>query len=70
MTSAQAGRVLSISRRTAEYHMAEMLQRTESRSSVELVARCYAAGILVPAEWPPQWSGRLCPGMGPTATST
>jgi DNA-binding CsgD family transcriptional regulator len=56
----QAGQSLCISRRTVEYHLAAMQRRTGAQSSVELVARCYAAGILVPEAWPPRWSGQLC----------
>src|ERR1700735_3866310 len=56
----QTGAWLCISRRTVEYHLAAMLRRTGSQSSVELVARCYAAGILVQDAWPPRWSGQLC----------
>jgi DNA-binding CsgD family transcriptional regulator len=70
LTSGQTGTRLSISRRTVEYHMAEMLRRTASRSSTELVARCYVAGILMSAEWPPKWSGQLCLKTNGPATST
>jgi DNA-binding CsgD family transcriptional regulator len=59
-SASQTARSLNISRRTVEYHLTEMLRRTGSQNSVELVARCYAAGILVPGIWPPQWSGQLC----------
>ncbi len=60
LNAAQTGRALCISRRTVEFHLTTMLRRTGARSSVELIARCYAAGILIPDAWPPQWSGRLC----------
>ena len=56
----QTARSLGISPRTVEYHLAAMLRRTGSQSSTEMIARCYAAGILVPDGWPPRWSGRLC----------
>lgn len=56
----QTGRALGISPRTVEYHLAAMLRRTGSQSSAELIARCYAGGILLADGWPPRWSGRLC----------
>jgi hypothetical protein len=42
-----------------EDHLAIMRKNAGARDSAELVARCYAAGILLPA-WPPQWSGKSC----------
>ncbi|HEV2374822.1 MAG TPA: helix-turn-helix transcriptional regulator [Streptosporangiaceae bacterium] len=59
MTSEQTGRTLCISPRTVEYHLRMMQQRTGSQNTVQLVARCYANGIL--QSWPPRWSGRLGP---------
>lgn len=56
----QTARALGISPRTVEYHLAAMLRRTGSASSAELIARCYAAGILLAETWPPRWSGQLC----------
>jgi DNA-binding NarL/FixJ family response regulator len=53
------GHELGISSRTVEDHLAVMRRRTGARDSAELVARCYAAEILLPA-WPPQWSGKSC----------
>lgn len=55
--------VLHISLRTAEFHLARMLERTGAKNRTELVARGYAAGILVPSEWPPIWSGSRCSGI-------
>ena len=60
LSARQVGLALHISRRTVEYHFAQMLKRTGARNAVELVARCYANGILATATWPPQWSGNLC----------
>jgi DNA-binding CsgD family transcriptional regulator len=60
MNAERTGRALCISRRTVEFHLAAMLRRTGAQSTVELTARCYAAGILMPEVWPPRWSGRLC----------
>lgn len=50
---------LCISQRTVEDHLAVMRKRAGAHGSVELVARCYAAEILLPG-WPPRWSGRSC----------
>jgi DNA-binding CsgD family transcriptional regulator len=65
--------VLHISLRTVEFHLARMMERTGAKNRTELVARGYAAGILVPSEWPPTWSGSRCSGIqvpcgGPYAT--
>ena len=54
------GRDLGISPRTVEEHLAVMRKRVGARDRAELVARCYAAEILLPT-WPPAWSGRNCP---------
>jgi DNA-binding CsgD family transcriptional regulator len=56
----RTGRRLGISRRTVEFHLSAMLRRTGAKSSTELVARCFAAGVIAPNVWPPQWSGQLC----------
>jgi hypothetical protein len=37
-----------------------MRERTRTRNSVELVARAFAAGILVSGFWPPRLSGHRC----------
>jgi len=37
-----------------------MHERTRTRNSVELAARAFAAGILVPGFWPPRLSGHRC----------
>jgi DNA-binding CsgD family transcriptional regulator len=60
MSASQIAASLHISHRTVEYHVAAMLRRIGAQNSVEAVARCYSAGILIPAEWPPQWSGQFC----------
>lgn len=49
--------VLRISLRTVESHLARMMEWTGAKNRTELVARGYAAGILVPSEWPPAWPG-------------
>ena len=53
------GHQLGISPRTVEDHLTVMRKRAGARDTTELVARCYAAEVLVPA-WPPRWSGRSC----------
>jgi len=53
------GHELGISSRTVEDHLAVMRKHAGARDSAELVARCFAAKILLPA-WPPQWSGKSC----------
>ena len=53
------GRKLDISPRTVEDHLAVMRKHAGACNTAELVARCYAAEVLVPG-WPPHWSGRSC----------
>jgi hypothetical protein len=55
---------LGISARTVDQHFATMFQRARAESRVELIAKCFAAGVLLPgssaAEWQPVWSGKRC----------
>jgi DNA-binding CsgD family transcriptional regulator len=53
-------RILCISIRTVDQHIQSMLRRTEAEDRAELVARCYAGGILRSGVWPPAWSGHYC----------
>ena len=57
LTAGQAAQRLSVATSTIEDHLRAMRQRTRTRNSVELVARAFAAGILVPGFWPPRLSG-------------
>jgi DNA-binding NarL/FixJ family response regulator len=59
LRSRAIGHELGISPRTVEDHLTVMRKHAGARDSAELVARCYAAGVLLPA-WPPRWSGRNC----------
>ena len=52
--------MLGISTRTVDHHLRTMLRRAGAQSRVELVARCYAAEIMVAGTWPPAWSGGRC----------
>ncbi len=47
---------LGIARRTVDDHLSVMLRRAQARNRGELIARGYAAEILV--GWPPHWSGK------------
>lgn len=60
MSASQIAASLHISRRTVEFHIANMLRLTGAENSVQVVSWCYAVGVLVPLKWPPQWSGQLC----------
>jgi predicted DNA-binding transcriptional regulator len=60
MSNEQIARVLSISIRTVDQHVATMLRRADAANRAELVARCYAAGIMREGTWPPAWSGQRC----------
>lgn len=56
----EVARVMNISSHTVAGHVQQMLRRSQSRNRAELVARAYAAGILIPMCWPPIRSGRRC----------
>jgi DNA-binding CsgD family transcriptional regulator len=56
----EIAQALGISTRTVDHHLRTMLRRAAAASRVELVARCYAAGIMIPGGWPPIWSGSRC----------
>lgn len=62
MVSGEIAHGLGVSVRTVEQHLAIMMRRASARNRVELVARCFAAGILVRGVrgWPLEWSGRTC----------
>ncbi|HEY7145208.1 MAG TPA: helix-turn-helix transcriptional regulator [Streptosporangiaceae bacterium] len=51
---------LGISTRTVDHHLRVMLGRAGAASRAELIARSYAAGVLVSHAWPPAWSGAAC----------
>jgi DNA-binding CsgD family transcriptional regulator len=48
LTAGQAAQHLSVATSTIEDHLRAMRERTRTRNSVELVARAFAAGILIP----------------------
>ena len=56
LPSHQIAAHLGISRRTVDDHLSVMRRRARARNRGELIARGYAAEILV--GWPPRWSGR------------
>ena len=60
MTNKRIGHRLGISVRTVDLHLETMYRRTGAACRAELIARCYAAGILAIMAWPPTWSGSHC----------
>jgi DNA-binding CsgD family transcriptional regulator len=60
LTNDEVAASMNISGHTVAGHLRAMLNRSHARTRAELVARAYAAGVLVPYAWPPQWSGRRC----------
>jgi DNA-binding NarL/FixJ family response regulator len=67
MTSKRIARTLGISVRTVNLHIESMLRRAGAACRAELIARCYAAGVLVTMAWPPAWSGICCLSVGRAA---
>ncbi len=65
--NSEIARALGIGVRTVDQHMLNMRQKTLARSRDGLIARCYAAGILL-CVWPPRWSGRCCPRLDQPST--
>ncbi len=55
----EVSRVLRLSPRTVEDHLARLRRRTGARNAVSLITLCFAAKILLPG-WPPQMSGSRC----------
>jgi DNA-binding CsgD family transcriptional regulator len=60
LTLNEAACRLGIALCTVEDHLRAMRQRARARTSHELVARAFAAGVFIPGSWPPRLSGRLC----------
>jgi DNA-binding NarL/FixJ family response regulator len=58
LTGKQIATRLNISSRTVEDHLSVIRRRADARRHGDLIARIYAAGILV--GWPPRWSGKRC----------
>jgi DNA-binding NarL/FixJ family response regulator len=56
----QIAQALGISTRTVDHHLRAMLARAGAHSRADLIARCYVAGILDRAAWPPAGSGACC----------
>jgi DNA-binding NarL/FixJ family response regulator len=59
-TNAQVADKLGVSTHTVSRHMTAMLRRARQSNRAGLIARAYAAGILLAGEHPPKLSGRRC----------
>lgn len=59
LSSGEIARKLGISARTVYEHVNVARERVGAADRVELIARCYAAEVLLMG-WPPRWSGRRC----------
>jgi DNA-binding CsgD family transcriptional regulator len=55
---------LGISSRTVQSHLAVMRHRAEVESTLNLIVRCCASGMLVPVGGKLTWSGLLCLKVG------
>jgi DNA-binding NarL/FixJ family response regulator len=62
LTFREIARLLGVTNSTVEHHIGEAKARTGASTLPEVVARCYAADLLVAGVWPPRWSGNLCLG--------
>lgn len=60
MVTSEIARILHISKRTVEAHLAGMLRRSGARTRAELVAVGFVGGVFLPEAWPPSPSGSYC----------
>ncbi|MFR9780737.1 LuxR C-terminal-related transcriptional regulator, partial [Micromonospora sp. MS34] len=54
------GQRLGMSGHTVTHHISKMLRIVDAYNRTELVARAYAAGVLIAGAWPPEPSGQRC----------
>lgn len=60
LTILQIAASLSLSPHTVVSHLASLRRRAAARNGYELIARAYAAGVLLQGIWPPRTSGQRC----------
>jgi DNA-binding CsgD family transcriptional regulator len=60
LSNSETAAKLGVGVRTVETHLSRLLRKSGARSRAGLIARCYAAGILVPGNIPPEYSGSPC----------
>ena len=54
MSSAQSARTLYLSKPGVEYHVASLVRKLGAANRTAMVAMAYAAGVLMPDQWPPK----------------
>lgn len=54
MSSAQSARMLYLSKPGVEYHVASLVRKLGAANRTAMVAMAYAAGVLMPDQWPPK----------------
>jgi DNA-binding NarL/FixJ family response regulator len=59
MTDEDAAVAKTLSPHTVRHHIASAMRRAQARSRTELIAKCFAAGILA-STWPPAPGGDAC----------
>src|SRR5215469_14679119 len=63
-SSATIAQLLVIEVCTVDRHIQIMLRRSDTTNRLQLTAKCFALGILLPGislgNWEPRWSGRRC----------
>lgn len=59
----EIARRLGVSVGTVHTHMKSMRYKAGARHRSGLLMRCYAVGVLLPGQVPPEWSGKTCLGL-------
>lgn len=60
LSNFQIARRMTLSGHTVSTYVIDAMHRLGARNRTELVARCYANGLLEAGSWPPEATGRRC----------
>jgi DNA-binding NarL/FixJ family response regulator len=60
LSNSEIARRMKLSGHTVSTYVIDAMHRLGARNRTELVARCYANGLLDAGSWPPEATGRRC----------
>lgn len=66
LSNSQIARRMTLSGHTVSTYVIDAMHRLGARNRTELVARCYANGLLDTRAWPPEATGQRCIRQDPT----